>query len=37
MFYLGQVHKMEISCGKNVEFLYVKTSGTYSNRLALRG
>jgi hypothetical protein len=31
MFYLGQIQKIEIFCGKNVEFLYVKTSGTNSN------
>lgn len=37
MFYLGQVQKIEIFCEKNVEFLYVTTSGTYSNRLALKG
>ena len=37
MFFLGQVPKVEIFCGKNVEFLYGKTSGTYSNSLALKG
>lgn len=32
MCFLRYVQKIKISCGKNVEFFNVKTSGTYSNR-----
>jgi hypothetical protein len=30
----SQIHTKQIHCGQNVEFLYVKPGGTYSNQCA---
>jgi hypothetical protein len=35
----SQIHRKHTNtlCGQNVEFLYVKLGGTYSNHLTLKG